>query len=323
MDDSEPDFVPQDAKSETDQDTDTTDFVPQDAKSETDQDTDTTDFGWIKFGKKKLKKDDKMEREPVSVPGGAHVYDMTNKRRGIALIICNSYFSKMPMRKGATKDASRIHQTLASLGFEPHVLTNQTSDQMVFNLEKVSKQDHGDTDCFLCVLMSHGDRDGIYGSDGKPVSVKNITSLFKGDKCRSLAGKPKLFFIQACRGRLLDSGVQVEVADGPLGFRKTKKMIASVPTTADFLISQSTADEHFAFLNKKNGSVYIQSLADELTQCDGSVEICTVLQRVARKVAFEFVSNTVEAEYHKKKQCPVYTSSLTKQLYLDKSQKKP
>lgn len=47
---------------------------------------------------------------------------------------------------------------------------------------------------------------------------------------------------QACRGHLTDAGVQVEVTDGPFSFKKTKKMIATIPTTADFLISQSTAD---------------------------------------------------------------------------------
>lgn len=90
----------------------------------------------LKFGTKKLKKDVKMEREPVSVSGGAHVYDMTSKRRGIALIICNSEFIKMPSRKGATNDASRMYQTLSSLGFEPHFLKNLTYDEMVQNLKK-------------------------------------------------------------------------------------------------------------------------------------------------------------------------------------------
>lgn len=41
---------------------------------------------------------------------------------------------------------------------------------------------------------------------------------------------------------MTDAGVQVEVTDGPFSFKKTKKMIATIPTTADFLISQSTAD---------------------------------------------------------------------------------
>lgn len=35
----------------------------------------------------------------------------------------------------------------------------------------------------------------IYGTDGA-IPIKSMTSLFKGDMCKSLVGKPKLFFIQ-------------------------------------------------------------------------------------------------------------------------------
>lgn len=35
----------------------------------------------------------------------------------------------------------------------------------------------------------------IYGTDGA-MPIKTMTSLFKGDVCKSLVGKPKLFFIQ-------------------------------------------------------------------------------------------------------------------------------
>ena len=35
----------------------------------------------------------------------------------------------------------------------------------------------------------------IYGTDGA-MPIKTMTSLFRGDMCKSLVGKPKLFFIQ-------------------------------------------------------------------------------------------------------------------------------
>ena len=34
---------------------------------------------------------------------------------------------------------------------------------------------------------------------------------FTADRCPSLAGKPKLFFIQACQGNRMDKGVEVMV----------------------------------------------------------------------------------------------------------------
>lgn len=45
------------------------------------------------------------------------------------------------------------------------------------------------------VFLSHGENDHIYTYDDK-ISVQDITSQFKGDKCKSLVGKPKIFIIQ-------------------------------------------------------------------------------------------------------------------------------
>lgn len=39
----------------------------------------------------------------------------------------------------------------------------------------------------------------VYGTDGI-IQVDTLTAPFKGDKCRELAGKPKLFFIQVRAG---------------------------------------------------------------------------------------------------------------------------
>ena len=48
--------------------------------------------------------------------------------------------------------------------------------------------------------MSHGDTGYISGTDEEKVHLKDIQAEFEGDKCPKLQGKPKLFFIQACRG---------------------------------------------------------------------------------------------------------------------------
>jgi hypothetical protein len=59
----------------------------------------------------------------------------------------------------------------------------------------VSKEDHSKRSSFVCVILSHGDEGVIYGTNG-PVELKKLTSFFRGDYCRSLTGKPKLFIIQ-------------------------------------------------------------------------------------------------------------------------------
>ena len=63
------------------------------------------------------------------------------------------------------------------------------------NVFPVSKEDHSKRSSFICVLLSHGEEGKIFGTNG-PVDLKKLTSFFRGDCCRTLTGKPKLFIIQ-------------------------------------------------------------------------------------------------------------------------------
>ena len=65
-------------------------------------------------------------------------------------------------------------------------------------------------DFMVLVILSHGKRDVKSGVElildinGKGVSVSKIKNMIiDGHKCLSMVGKPKLFFIQACRGRFV------------------------------------------------------------------------------------------------------------------------
>lgn len=61
-------------------------------------------------------------------------------------------------------------------------------------------EDHSDADCFLLAFLSHGEDDHVYAYDGK-IKIQAITDMFKGDKCQSLAGKPKIFVLQVHSNR--------------------------------------------------------------------------------------------------------------------------
>ena len=47
--------------------------------------------------------------------------------------------------------------------------------------------------------MSHGNSGGIFGVGGKVLKISEIQKMFDTNTCPQLKGKPKLFFIQACR----------------------------------------------------------------------------------------------------------------------------
>ena len=70
------------------------------------------------------------------------------------------------------------------------------------NVFPVSKEDHSKRSSFICVLLSHGEEGIIFGTNG-PVNLKKLASFFRGDYCRSLTGKPKLFIIQVIDNRAI------------------------------------------------------------------------------------------------------------------------
>ncbi|XP_035784647.1 caspase-like [Anopheles albimanus] len=56
--------------------------------------------------------------------------------------------------------------------------------------------------------MTHGDADKLHAYDDSYLT-KQLWKFFV-DECPSLNGKPKLIFIQACRGNAIDAGVSVQ-----------------------------------------------------------------------------------------------------------------
>ena len=53
--------------------------------------------------------------------------------------------------------------------------------------------------CVLCVL-SHGENGAIYGTDGKLLPVAELKYHLDARRCPTLKDKPKLIFLEACRG---------------------------------------------------------------------------------------------------------------------------
>ena len=254
-------------------------------------------------------------------------YKMDYPRRGKAVIINNRTFSPrleregLTERKGTDTDASRICKRLQQLGFLVEKHQDVKAKEMIQILHQYSSEDHSDADCFVCVLLSHGEPDMIYGSDDK-VELTYIFQLFDGINCPSLRGKPKIFIIQACRGRQFDEGKEIPVAlnvidakrDFETAFPEPEEIIR-IPNEADFLIAQSTVPGYYSWRNSLNGSWFIQALVRILDKYGTTTDILRLLTKVNREVAYNFKSNTTDPGTTRMKQIPAFTSRLTKDLY--------
>ncbi|XP_074251750.1 caspase-3 isoform X1 [Saimiri boliviensis] len=238
-------------------------------------------------------------------------YKMDYPEMGLCIIINNKNFHKstgMASRSGTDVDAANLRETFMNLKYEVRNKNDLTREEIVELMRNVSKEDHSKRSSFVCVLLSHGEEGIIFGTNG-PVDLKKITSFFRGDCCRSLTGKPKLFIIQACRGTELDCGIETDSGvDDDMACHK-------IPVEADFLYAYSTAPGYYSWRNSRDGSWFIQSLCAMLKQYAHKLEFMHILTRVNRKVATEFESSSFDATFHAKKQIPCIVSMLTKELY--------
>lgn len=92
-----------------------------------------------------------------------------------------------------------LRHTFTSLGFEVRCFSLLTMNLMIHHLHQVAYwTHHQDKDSFVCVLVSRGGSQSLFGVDRTQsgLSLDQIRRMFRGDACPSLLGKPKLFFIQ-------------------------------------------------------------------------------------------------------------------------------
>ncbi|XP_049895825.1 caspase-6-like, partial [Epinephelus moara] len=207
---------------------------------------------------------------------------------------------------------------LTDLKFEVRAYDDLGKKEVEDRITEAAEADHSDADCFLLVFLSHGDDDHVFAKDGK-ISIQDITSLFKGDKCRSLVGKPKIFIFQACRGDKHDD--PVTACDAVDSVLKTNEMVVNasgvhtLPAGADFIMCYSVAEGYYSHRETIKGSWYIQDLCELLQEYGNSLEFTELLTLVNRKVSMRSVEKSRDRNAIGKKQVPCFASMLTKKLY--------
>lgn len=135
--------------------------------------------------------------------------------------------------------------------------------QIFAKVNEYSKKDHSNMDCFVCFILSHGEKGKIKGVDNELVNIKDLLSCFSGSNCPSLAGKPKLFFIQACQGSVGHPAVTVK-EDCSSHLETDAIPALSIPDQADVLVGMATVEDFECYRSIETGSVYIQCLCDKM-----------------------------------------------------------
>lgn len=267
-----------------------------------------------------IKKKKNGSAVPTRIPQDqvpAYQYNMNFEKVGKCIIINNKNFDKvtgMSIRNGTDKDAEALFKCFRSLGFDVVVYNDCTCAKMQDLLKRAAEEDHTNSACFACILLSHGEEDLIYGKDGR-MPIKDLTGHFRGDRCKTLLEKPKLFFVQACRGTEFDDGIQAD--SGPISDTDANPR-HKIPVEADFLFAYSTVPGYYSWRNPGRGSWFVQALCSVLEKHGKELEIMQILTRVNYSVARHFESQSDDPRFSEKKQIPCVVSMLTKELYFCK-----
>lgn len=251
------------------------------------------------------------------------VYRMKSKPRGYCVILNNYDFSEarkavpklhsIKDRNGTDLDAGALSETFKDLHFEINTFKNCTAKEICDVLKSYQSRNHNNKDCFICCILSHGDKGIIYGCDGQEVPIYELTSYFTGSNCPSLIDKPKIFFIQACQGDNYQRGIPVETdseeketyLEMDSSFQKRY-----IPDEADFLLGMATVNNCVSYRNPMEGTWYIQSLCQSLREkCPRGEDILTILTDV------NFEVSRKDDKKNMGKQMPQPTFTLRKKLF--------
>lgn len=242
---------------------------------------------------------------PVPVMKEDRIYNMNHRRRGKAIIFNHMDFDKrtqLSKREGSDIDGIQLQHTLENLGFTVCMYDDLVKADLDKVLDQAAQEDHAEADTLLVAVMSHGSEGTVYAKD-MAYPVERLWNRFTVKKCPSLAGKPKIFLVQACRGNKINEGARVQYD----GESKNYKL----PNFSDVVVAYSTIPGFLSWRDTRKGSWFMQGVCEALDEYKYSEDILSILTEVCRKVSMNFENGYAM-------QTPCISSMLTRKLFFRK-----
>merc|ERR1739838_474593 len=225
-------------------------------------------------------------------------YDVTGKGRILAFI--QEKFKKTDDRQGASEDSKMLKDLADFLGYKYVEHRDLEEKEIKDELKKAAEETDKETvgSCLICAISSHGNEDDeILTKCMSSVPLVDFVEPFSDTKCESLRGKPKVFIVQACRGRK-------EEKDGNY---YTPPKINTRTNFRDTVFACATIPDHVSVRNKTTGSHYISNIV-EAFKAGRNEEIQKVLTLANSKTSRK------QSECSNQMSC--FRCNLEKQLYL-------
>ena len=278
----------------------------------------------------------------MSVYSNENVYKINYSKPGIVVIFNNMHFKEHQNkrdRKGSDIDVERLTRVFKELNYRVEIQADKTSQEMKDLVKTYAQRDYTNDSCFICFFMSHGKEleNGkwiIKGTDSVDIGITESMNAFKFTD--SLRNKPKLFFIQACRGETnmptvsiyvreqkkikitqndnisannqnteqdCVSGMNIDVLKETLEENFLTKSDESRVSEQfpDFLLASSTVEKYFAFRNRISGSSYIQAFCDVLIDTENKTlninDMLTLVNTKLEIISQEFINISMVSKF--------------------------
>jgi len=141
---------------------------------------------------------------------------------------------------------------------QTYITEKRMTDELIRIQAELNLKHHRDCDALLFIFSGHGTwhKSGTHliCSDNRTVSVREIQDKFASNNCKFLAGKPKLFYLDCCRGENKIKTVKV-TKGAPLSTRYTSNL-------SDFYTHFATCPDYVAWIKgKEEGSHFLYAVS--------------------------------------------------------------
>ena len=195
-------------------------------------------------------------------------------------------------------DSVNMRSLLEPLGFEVTVRHDLEKRDFFTELENFKEKfTRARVDACIVSIMSHGHENIIEMCDPVSATVDiwdDVIRRFNNKHCRALMGKPKIFFIQCCRGDLYDfgvprtepdcgslsSGLQQSNTGAPTKPYQPPVTIKLEPEFKDILLCYATIPGYVANRATDTGTWYTRTLCEVFMNDAHNTELKKLLDKV-------------------------------------------
>ncbi|XP_059610673.1 caspase-3-like isoform X2 [Phlebotomus argentipes] len=237
---------------------------------------------------------------PETPTKASSVYDISKK--GFALIFNNEKFDQdhQAFRTGSRNDENELKKTLGRFNIDVKVERDANLNTIEKKVKEISKMDFKKKSCLIVCVLSHGNegqtifaRDRSYNLDKDIIEpiIRNAT----------LAGKPKIFIVQACKGSVQSVGYVMTDST-------QVKTSLTKPSEADILILYSSYEGRVSY-RMDVGSIFIQKLCTFINSNHRTDSLEDIMKKTRRDITDHAQINKIF------KQTPTMVSTLTKDFF--------